>query len=222
MELPDIHPVWKDWLSPVLGGSQFAQLRDRISAREAQGVAVYPPSHQRLRVFRSDPLTTRVVILGQDPYHGPGQAMGLSFSVPPTQPVPRSLRNIFKEIEAETGNPAAGRIGDLTSWEEQGVMLLNSILTVEEGSPMAHAGWGWESLTALALERLSQHHPGLVFMLWGGPAQRLVPSVDTSRHLRLATSHPSPLSVRRGFLGCGHFLAANQWLESKGQAPVKW
>lgn len=222
MNLTDLHPLWNHWLSPVLGGSQFSKLRQRVAEREAQDVRVYPPAHQRLRVFQSDPMAVRVVILGQDPYHGPGQAMGLSFSVPPDQQVPRSLRNIFKEIEAEVGTPAAGRVGDLTSWESQGVMLLNSILTVEEGAPMSHAGWGWELLTARALAQLARHHPGLVFMLWGGPAQKLVPVVDSSRHLRLVTSHPSPLSVRRGFQGCGHFLMANQWLEARGLAPIRW
>ena len=221
MDTARLHPAWQTWLAPALESDWYEELVGRVASREA-ATQIYPPSAHRLRALEMDPLSTRVVILGQDPYHGPGQAMGLSFSVPPSCPVPRSLRNIFKEIEAEGGSPAAGRSGDLTSWASQGVLLLNTILTVEEGTPLAHEGWGWERLTALALQELSLRHPGLVFMLWGGQAQKAAALVDFSKHLRLATSHPSPLSVRRGFQGCGHFSQANDWLVSQGSPPVVW
>lgn len=219
-----MHPKWKSWLSSELGSPQHKQLLERISQQEQSGVSILPRQEDRLRVFSSDPLSLKVVILGQDPYPTPGHAMGLSFSVPPGVAPPRSLKNIYKEIEDGGGQSAQLRNGDLTGWEAQGVFLLNSILTVQAHRPLSHANWGWERLTQLALTQLSSKHPGLVFMLWGGQAQKtaLRAGVDPLRHFLLHTSHPSPLSAHRGFLGSRVFNRANQWLEASGRDRVVW
>jgi uracil-DNA glycosylase len=221
--LDTLHPTWRAWLAPALESAEFAGLQQRLQDAQNAGEEIYPPVDDRLRAFRCDPLALRAVILGQDPYHGPGQAHGLAFSVTPGTPVPRSLGNMFREIESSGGAPRKGRNGDLSVWERQGVLLLNGILTVARGSPLSHAGWGWQSLTGLALSQLSDHHPGLVFLLWGGPAQKMAQAhVDTRKHYCLSTSHPSPLSAYRGFLGSGHFSAANQWLVQQGHDPIRW
>lgn len=219
-----MHSTWKKWLFPVLDSPQHQVLLDRIKQQEDEGVCILPAPESRLRVFLSDPLSLRVVILGQDPYPTPGHAMGLAFSVNFGVSVPRSLRNIYKEIEQDGGQSAKGRDGDLTSWEDQGVFLLNSILTVQAGHALSHSGWGWESLTQLALSSLSENHPGLVFMLWGSEAQKIArrASVDQGKHLLLQTSHPSPLSVYRGFSGSGVFSKANEWLDRSGRSTVIW
>jgi uracil-DNA glycosylase len=161
------------------------------------------------------------VILGQDPYHGPGQAHGLCFSVRPGVPVPPSLQNIFAEIERDLGLPSPDH-GCLTSWADQGVLLLNSVMTVEQGQAGAHQNKGWEGFTDAAIEALDREREGLVFMLWGAYAQRKGRLVDPRRHLVLSSVHPSPLSAHRGFIGNGHFSAANRYLESQGQAPIDW
>lgn len=163
----------------------------------------------------------RVVILGQDPYHGPGQAHGLSFSVPPGVPVPPSLLNVYKEIQRDLGLPIP-RHGCLASWAAQGVLLLNAVLSVEAGQAGSHAKRGWEGFTDAAIDALSREREGLVFMLWGSYAQKKGERIDRDRHCVMRAPHPSPLSAHRGFLGCGHFGKANRWLQGKGEAPIDW
>jgi len=163
----------------------------------------------------------KVVILGQDPYHGPGQAHGLCFSVQPGVPVPPSLQNIFAEIESDLGIARPDH-GCLTPWAERGVLLLNSVLTVQAGSPGAHQGKGWEGFTDRVVDALNRDREGLVFLLWGSYAQAKGRLIDTGRHCVLKAPHPSPLSAHRGFLGCRHFSKSNQYLEAHGQAPIDW
>jgi uracil-DNA glycosylase len=163
----------------------------------------------------------KVVILGQDPYHGPGQAHGLCFSVRPGVPVPPSLQNIFSEIENDLGIARPDH-GCLTPWARRGVLLLNSVLTVQAGVAGAHQGKGWEGFTDRAIDELNRDRDGLVFLLWGSYAQAKGRLIDTRRHCVLKAPHPSPLSAHRGFLGCRHFSKANQYLETNGQAPIDW
>lgn len=192
-------------------------LFDRLAARRAAGALIYPADP--LRALRLTPLDRcRVVILGQDPYHGPGQAEGLAFSVPDGQRSPPSLRNIL----LEAGLPASAR--SLVPWAERGALLLNSVLTVEDGQPAAHAGWGWEALTDALIRAASDHQAPKAFLLWGAHAQAKGAHIDASRHLVLRANHPSPLSARRPpvpFVGCGHFPRVQQWLAAQG-VPWDW
>lgn len=194
-------------------------LRQRLAA----GALVYPP--QPLRALELvDPAAVRVVILGQDPYHGPGQAEGLAFSVAQGVKTPPSLRNIFKELQRDLGLPPPAD-GSLVRWAQQGVLLLNTTLTVEDGSPASHAGQGWETLTDALIGHCSEGGAPKAFLLWGGHAQKKSALIDARRHRVFSANHPSPLSVSRGpvpFLGCGHFGAVNRWLVEEGQAPVAW
>ena len=162
-----------------------------------------------------------MVILGQDPYHGPGQAHGLCFSVRPGVRVPPSLENIFKEIQRDLGIARPDH-GCLTPWADRGVLLLNSVLTVEEGHAGAHANRGWEGFTDAAIDALNREREGLVFLLWGSYAQRKGQLIDSRKHCVLKSVHPSPLSAHRGFLGCGHFAAANRYLQDRGEPPIDW
>jgi uracil-DNA glycosylase len=162
-----------------------------------------------------------VVILGQDPYHGRGQAHGLCFSVRPEVPLPPSLRNIYRELESDLGIPPAAH-GSLLAWARQGVLLLNSVLSVEEGRAGAHQGRGWERFTDRVVEVLDERREGLVFMLWGSYAQKKGAAIDRSRHRVLCAPHPSPLSAHRGFFGCRHFSAANRWLGEQGRETIDW
>lgn len=194
-----------------------------LSQRLAAGAVVYPP--QPLRVLDLvDPLDVRVVILGQDPYHGPGQAEGLAFSVAQGVKTPPSLRNIFKELQRDLGLPLPAD-GSLMRWAQQGVLLLNTTLTVEDGSPASHAGQGWEVLTDALIRHCSEGGDAKAFLLWGAHAQKKSVLIDARRHRVLSANHPSPLSASRGpvpFLGCGHFGAVNRWLDEQGRAPVTW
>jgi uracil-DNA glycosylase len=195
-----------------------AFLRDEIH----RGKRVYPPGPEMFSAFAHTPFeAVRVVILGQDPYHGPGQAHGLCFSVRPGVRVPPSLDNIFKEIQRDLGIARPDH-GCLTPWADRGVLLLNSVLTVEEGRAGAHQGKGWEGFTDAAIDALNREREGIVFLLWGSYAQRKGQLIDSTRHCVLKSVHPSPLSAHRGFLGCGHFSAANRYLESRGQSPIDW
>ena len=196
-----------------------------VDSRVRGGATVYPAE-----VFKALMLTpleaVKVVILGQDPYHGPGQAQGLAFSVPVGEKIPPSLRNIYKEVAADTG-AAPGVDGDLTRWARQGVLLLNTALTVEAGLPQSHAGRGWEVLTDALISHVSRHAGRSVFLLWGAPAQRKLPLIDAARHAVLTANHPSPLSATRPpqpFIGCRHFSATNQWLSihRPGEPGVTW
>jgi len=195
-----------------------AFLRDEIH----HGKRIYPPGPEMFSAFAHTPFeAVRVVILGQDPYHGPGQAHGLCFSVRPGVRVPPSLDNIFKEIQRDLGIARPDH-GCLTPWADRGVLLLNSVLTVEEGRAGAHQGKGWEGFTDAAIDALNREREGIVFLLWGSYAQRKGQLIDPTRHCVLKSVHPSPLSAHRGFLGCGHFSAANRYLESRGQSPIDW
>ncbi|WP_028586934.1 uracil-DNA glycosylase [Desulfocurvus vexinensis] len=202
---------------PELAGGLAEELLARVDALRARG-EVCPPRGRELRALELTPFSAvRVVILGQDPYHGPGQAHGLAFSVPAGVKPPPSLRNIFKELGAPPDMSP-----DLTPWAGQGVLLLNAVLTVDAGRAGSHAGLGWQALTDAVVRALAQGREGLVFLLWGAQARAKAALVDPARHLVLEAAHPSPLSAHRGFLGCGHFTRANQWLAARGQAPVRW
>ncbi len=217
-----LDPSWKQHLGDYLQRSDMRELSAFLRQRKAEGARIYPPGPQIFAALDATPFDrTRVVILGQDPYHGPGQAHGLCFSVAPGVDVPPSLVNIFKEIERDLELPRP-RHGDLTSWARQGVLLLNAVLTVEAGSAGSHQGKGWEGFTDHLVETLAREREGLVFMLWGSYAQAKGRIIDARRHCVLRAPHPSPLSAHRGFIGCGHFSAANRWLTGRGQAPIDW
>ena len=217
-----IDPQWKERLADAFGSDWFAQLADHVRAEYNAPRHVYPPAGEIFAAFDACPFAdVKVVIIGQDPYHGPGQANGLCFSVRPGVAMPPSLVNIFKEIQAETGSPLPPD-GDLSRWARQGVLLLNSSLTVREHQPKSHSGLGWERLTDMAVHRLAEEREGIVFMLWGSDAIRKGAFIDRGRHLVLTSPHPSPLSAHRGFFGNGHFNAANEYLIAHGKEPIKW
>jgi uracil-DNA glycosylase len=183
---------------------------------------IFPPQDQILRAFQlCDFRKVKVVILGQDPYHGFGQAHGMAFSVNKGIKLPPSLVNIFKEIQREMGGEMP-RNGDLTAWAEQGVLLLNTILTVEESKPLSHQDLGWQTFTNKCIQWLNKHSEGLAFMLWGSHAQKFAAQIDRQKHQLFQTSHPSPLSVYRGFDGCGHFTEVNNYLTSLEKEPINW
>lgn len=193
-----------------------------LEQRRGSGVEVYPPSDQVFAAFaHTPPQKVRVVILGQDPYHNPGQAHGLCFSVNSPAPVPPSLGNIFRELHADLGTDIPTH-GCLKGWAEQGVLLLNTVLTVEKNQPGSHQGKGWEQFTDRVIRLLCDANRPLVFMLWGAQAQKKGQSIDNSKHCVLKSSHPSPLSAYRGFLGCRHFSKANDFLKSQGEEPIDW
>ena len=212
--LQSVPPSWREALAPALSTPQARQLGGFLSAEEGAGKRIYPPRGTRLRALELTPLdAVKVVILGQDPYHGPGQAHGLSFSVLPGVKVPPSLRNIYKELESDLGLPRPDH-GHLENWARQGVLLLNTCLTVEEGQPASHANRGWEVLTDAVIRHVSAHAKPCVFMLWGAHAQSKRALIDASRHRVLCANHPSPLSALRPpvpFIGCGHFSQAKAW-----------
>ncbi len=201
------------------GRSLLAFLRERLAA----GAVIYPP--QPLRALELvAPEAVRVVILGQDPYHGPGQAEGLAFSVAPGVRLPPSLRNIFKELQRDLGVPPPAD-GSLVRWAREGVLLLNACLTVEVGQPASHAGRGWEALTDRLIAHVATQGPPKAFLLWGAHAQKKVTLLTGEGHVVLRANHPSPLSATRApepFIGCGHFGAVNRWLTARGEAPVRW
>jgi uracil-DNA glycosylase len=218
----DLEPGWLAELGAEFEQPYMQELRAFLLAEKRRGVQIYPEAANWFAAFRATPFDkVKVVILGQDPYHGPGQAHGLCFSVPPGVPPPPSLLNIFAELERDLGlaRPAHGC---LSHWAEQGVLLLNSVLTVEQGRAASHQGRGWERFTDRVVEVLNARREHLVFLLWGSYAERKGRIVDRSRHLVLVSPHPSPLSAYRGFIGNGHFSSANRYLEQNGQSPVEW
>jgi uracil-DNA glycosylase len=222
--MPDIqlHDSWKAPLLPEFNSDYMAALKSFLTAEKAAGKNIYPKGSEWFRALDLTPLdTVRVVILGQDPYHGPGQAHGLCFSVKPGVRPPPSLLNIYKELESDIGIPRA-RHGFLESWAKQGVLLLNSVLTVEAAKAASHQGKGWERFTDAVIRLVNDRADPVVFMLWGAYAQKKAAFVDTSRHLVLKAAHPSPLSAHNGFLGCKHFSQCSAFLESKGLAPIDW
>lgn len=217
-----LEPSWKLRLGDYLLRPEMQALSTFLRAEKQAGKRIYPPGPEIFAAFEHTPFdTVRVVILGQDPYHGPGQAHGLCFSVRPGVRVPPSLENIFKEIQRDLGIARPDH-GCLTPWADRGVLLLNSVLTVEDGRAGSHQGKGWEGFTDAAIDALNREREGLVFLLWGSYAQRKGQLIDTRRHCVLSSVHPSPLSAHRGFLGCGHFSAANRYLEARGQAAIDW
>ena len=217
-----LEPSWKARIGDWLLRPEMQALSEFLRQRKAAGARIYPPGPQIFAAFDATPFEqVKVVVLGQDPYHGPGQAHGLCFSVLPGVPVPPSLLNIFKELETSLGLPRPEH-GCLLPWARRGVLLLNAVLTVEEGRAGAHQGKGWEGFTDHAIQALAEEREGLVFLLWGSYAQAKGKVIDPRRHRVLKAPHPSPLSAHRGFFGCGHFKAANEYLARRGQAPVDW
>ena len=213
---------WKSRLVSEFEQAYMLNLRQFLLGRKRSGAIIYPPGDRIFAAMDSTPFkSVKVVILGQDPYHGLGQAHGLCFSVRDGVAVPPSLVNIYKEIEQDLGSrpPASG---NLQHWADQGVLLLNAVLTVERGQAGAHQGKGWEQFTDRIVSELNKDRDGLVFMLWGSYAMKKGAHIDRDRHLVLTAPHPSPLSAHRGFFGCHHFSRANAWLQQHGQEPVCW
>ncbi len=219
---PPLEAGWQDVLGAQFNEPYMRALRQFLREQKDRRKVIYPSSQLWFNAFRLTPFDqVKVVILGQDPYHGPGQAHGLCFSVLPETPWPPSLVNIFQEIRQDLDIPEPSH-GCLQRWAEQGVLLLNATLTVERHRAGSHQGKGWEQFTDRAVQALDQSREGLVFMLWGSHAQRKGQFVDSRRHLVLKAPHPSPLSAHRGFFGCRHFSRANQWLKEQGQVPIDW
>jgi uracil-DNA glycosylase len=217
-----LDPSWKNRLESDFAQAYMASLRQFLLERKRSGAVIYPPGDLIFNAMNSTPFdAVKVVILGQDPYHGPGQAHGLCFSVRDGVAIPPSLINIYRELEEDlgSGRPVSG---NLQNWAEQGVLLLNSVLTVERGRAGSHQGKGWERFTDRIVSELNESRDGLVFMLWGSYAMKKGDVIDRGRHLVLTAPHPSPLSAHRGFFGCRHFSKANAWLEKHGSAPINW
>ena len=217
-----LHPLWLAVIGDELEKPYMQALRDFLKQEKAAGKIIYPPSPLIFNAFNHTSFDkVRVVIIGQDPYHGPEQAHGLSFSVPKGVAPPPSLINIFKEIASDLGIKMS-RNGDLTPWADQGVLLLNATLTVEQAKAGAHQGKGWETFTDAAIATLNAHRENLVFVLWGSYAQKKGAFIDERKHLVLKSVHPSPLSAHRGFFGNHQFSTINQYLIKQGKMPIDW
>lgn len=217
-----LNASWQAMIGAELNKLYMQSLRDFLKQEKSAGKTIYPPSPLIFNAFNQTPFEeVRVVIIGQDPYHGPNQAHGLSFSVPKDIALPPSLRNIFKEIEADLGIKMGGG-GDLTAWAKQGVLLLNATLTVEMANAGSHQKRGWEAFTDAAITALNNHRDGLVFVLWGSYAQKKGEFIDTKKHLVLISPHPSPLSAHRGFFGNHQFSQINHYLRKRGQPLIDW
>lgn len=216
-----IEKSWGEALSAEWDKEYFRELARKLHEEKDRGIVIYPPGSKIFRAFDLCPLNAvKVVILGQDPYHGAGQAMGLSFSVPEGIAAPPSLKNIFKEIESDLGIRMSGS-PDLEPWARQGVLLLNSVLTVRAGVAASHAGLGWQNFTDAVIKLISERCEGVVFMLWGNYARSKAGLIDSGRHLVLQAAHPSPLA-RGAFFGCRHFSQANAYLVRTGRSPINW
>ncbi|MFT2099518.1 uracil-DNA glycosylase [Marinomonas sp. 2405UD66-6] len=212
---------WHEDLADELNQDYMQSLLAFLSAEKAAST-IYPDENQYFSALKSTPFhKVKVVLLGQDPYHGEGQAHGLSFSVKPGVKVPPSLVNMYKELETDLGIPPATH-GYLEQWAEQGVLLLNSVLTVEAGKAGSHQNKGWEAFTDKIIALINEQHQGVVFMLWGAYAQKKGKEIDRDKHCVLETVHPSPLSAYRGFFGCQHFSKANHYLSEQGKTPIQW
>jgi len=215
--------TWHDVIGQEKQQSYFVDTLKFVAAERESGKTVYPPQEDVFNAFRSTEFSqVKVVILGQDPYHGPNQAHGLSFSVKPGVPAPPSLVNIYKELATDIPGFVRPTHGYLQSWADQGVLLLNTVLTVEGGQAHSHAKLGWETFTDKVISTLNTHREGVLFLLWGSHAQKKGSIIDTARHRVLKAPHPSPLSAHRGFLGCKHFSMANELLEQQGLTPIEW
>lgn len=221
----NLHASWQALLKDQFELTYMQSLRQFLLEEKRLGKQIYPPGNRIFAALDAVPVDkVRVVIIGQDPYHGPAQAHGLSFSVPNGMSIPPSLRNVLKEIDADVGlaEPLQANCGDLSSWAEQGVLLLNSVLTVEQAQAASHQGKGWEQFTDVLVSRLAAQRQGLVFLLWGAYAQKKGKLVDAQRHHLLLAPHPSPLSAHRGFLGCKHFSQTNKILAAQGLPIIDW
>ena len=217
-----LHPQWQKRLGGEFNKAYMRSLREFLVQRKQQGAIIYPRGSQWFAALNNTPFDqVRVVILGQDPYHGPGQAHGLCFSVMPDIKVPPSLVNIYKEMKTDLSIDQP-KHGCLISWAQQGVLLLNATLTVEQGNAGAHQGKGWEQFTDQVIRTVNDHLESVVFILWGSFAQKKASMIDSSKHLILKSVHPSPLSAHRGFWGCGHFSTANNYLQQRGLQPIDW
>ncbi len=217
----NIDRSWKQVLTTEFSSPYFQELISQLREKALSGVTIYPPETQIYSAFNATPFDkVKAVIIGQDPYHRPGQAMGLSFSVPKGIRIPPSLRNVYKEIAQDSGEPIPEH-GDLTSWAEQGVFLLNAILTVEESRPGAHKKIGWQRFTDAVISNLSDKRDGIIFMLWGKYAQSKKVLINSAKHYILEAAHPSPLA-RNAFSGCKHFSKCNELLKKQGKSPINW
>ena len=217
-----IEPSWKEVLYQEFSKPYFLQIVTFLRTEKLAGKTIYPPGGLIFNAFNTTPFNkVKVVLLGQDPYHGPGQAHGLSFSVPDGIPQPPSLVNIFKELQSDIGLPIP-RNGNLTHWAEQGVLLLNASLTVRANEPMSHAKIGWAEFTDTVIKKISEQKENIVFLLWGKFAQEKQVLIDETKHLLLKAAHPSPFSADKGFFGCRHFSKTNQYLVSNGIDPIDW
>lgn len=215
-------PSWQAVLAEQFQMPYMLALDEFLKEQKTQSKIIYPHSDNWFHALETTPLyDVKVVILGQDPYHQPGQAHGLCFSVMPGVKVPPSLVNIYKELESDLGLPRPDH-GYLESWAQQGVLLLNSVLTVEQSNAGAHQSKGWETFTDQIIQVVNQHCDNVVFLLWGSYAQKKGACIDQARHLVLKAPHPSPLSAHRGFLGCQHFSQTNQYLQQQGKVPIDW
>jgi len=216
-----IEPGWKKILQDEFEKPYFAEISNFLKIEKSQGKIIYPPGPQIFNAFDKTPFEkVKVVLLGQDPYHGPGQAMGLSFSVPDGIKPPPSLINIFKELNKDVGIPIP-KTGNLTKWAEQGVLLLNASLTVRVNEPNSHAKIGWHTFTDAVIQKVSEHKRNVVFLLWGAFAKQKQVFIEPGKHLVLQTAHPSPFSVEK-FFGCGHFSKTNNYLVYNGIDPINW
>ena len=215
--------TWKEALGEEKAQPYFQQILQFVEQERAAGNVIFPPQKDVFNAFRYTEFSNvKVVILGQDPYHGPGQAHGLCFSVLPGVKSPPSLMNMYKELANDIPGFQIPNHGHLTNWAEQGVLLLNTVLTVQQGMAHSHAKIGWERFTDKVIAQLNEHRSGIVFLLWGSHAQKKGSMIDTRRHYVLKTTHPSPLSAHRGFLGCKHFSATNNILAQQGLEPIDW
>ncbi|MAV91636.1 MAG: uracil-DNA glycosylase [Bdellovibrionaceae bacterium] len=221
---PDIRleDTWKEKLLPEFQKNYMKNLKSFLKERKSAGAVIFPKGSEYFSALNATTFeNVKVVILGQDPYHGPGQAHGLSFSVKPGVPLPPSLKNIYKELHGDLGLPLP-KTGYLKPWADQGVLLLNATLSVEQGQAGSHQGKGWEEFTDEVIRQLNEHGEHIVFLLWGSYAQKKGAGIDPKKHLVLKAPHPSPLSAHRGFLGCKHFSKTNEYLRAHGKEPIDW
>ncbi len=217
-----IEPSWKEVMSAEFSKTYFAEIVTYIKTEKALGREIYPPGNLIFNAFHKTPFhQVKVVILGQDPYHNPGQAHGLSFSVPRGMAIPPSLLNIYKELKTDLGIDPPGH-GNLEQWTEQGVLLLNAVLTVRKNDPASHSRIGWMTFTDAVIQKLSDQRTGLVFLLWGKFAQEKQVLIDETKHYVLKAAHPSPLSAFNGFFGCKHFSKTNSYLSQNHVDPINW
>jgi uracil-DNA glycosylase len=222
MEKSGLHPSWMNVVGEELEKPYMKELKSFLSNELSSGKSIYPHGSEIFNAFAHTPFEdVKVVIIGQDPYHGPGQAHGLCFSVKPGVKTPPSLVNIYKEIESDLGISPSTH-GYLESWAQQGILLLNNVLTVEHSKAASHRGRGWEQFTDKVIEKINEEKENVVFLLWGSPAQKKAAKVDQSKHKILKAPHPSPLSAYRGFFGCKHFSQTNDFLKSIGRQQIDW